>query len=326
MAELIENNLLGGEEFKIWKVDCTQALPEDARLLRFILATTAYENPYGGRRDLSYWRIYFTDAFKRANLPEVRDYFYLAEVNGTLAARLWFAYSTKNHFGNFGNIFTLPEFRRRGILRRMMPHCIRDFEASPAYCLACATGSEFAARTYMDYGFELVYGGTAGTMALVKKSHGSFSELDTGLLSDVKTVNCRPGTLGDQFIVDKFLRYDRDFHAREIFGQLLDFRCCSLETRNGNGTLSVAENASGAITGFAWGGSVNGIRRLSYLIHPRTTKEDGAMLLRHLVSQCSDPLLCFRRKDDAFGAMLLKEAGARIIDTLPDGTDIMRLQ
>lgn len=115
MAQLLEHCSLGDDQLKIWKVDCSCIVQDDMRFMQFIHGTTYYDNPYGGKLDLAYWRIYVHNAFHGANLPEIRDYFYFAEVNGTVAARLWFAYAPGNDFGNFGNIFTLHEYRRRGI-------------------------------------------------------------------------------------------------------------------------------------------------------------------------------------------------------------------
>ena len=320
MAELIESCCLGEDTLNIWKVDCSGDIGDSGRFLRFALATTGYENPYGPRQDLSYWRIYFHNAFKGANLPEIRDFFYFAEVNGTVAARLWFAYAPANDFGNFGNVFTLPEFRRRGILRKMMPHFARDFGSSSAKCLACATGSEFAARTYMDYGFQLVYGGTVGTMALVKKEYGSFNELDRKLLADVSFVRFRDALKSDQFVIDKFVRYSQAFRGVTVYSQMLDFRCCMLEYLNGNGVMRVGENSSGIAAGFAWAGTYNGINRLSFVIHPGTGAK-GADLLKDLLEPWqSGPLFYFQNKDDVQGALLLEAAGFCSQSVLTDGT------
>lgn len=297
MLELISTEKLNADELKIWRVKTDTPTEGAVRFLRFIQGTTGNDNPRNGRRDLSYWRIYFHDAFAGKNYPEVIDYFYCAEVNGEIAARMWFAYAPASNFGNFGNILTVPEFRRRGILRRLMPHFLKDFEESPAKCLACATGTPFAARTYMDYGLKLIYPGTTGSMALVKPEWGSFNELDARLFADAAPIRFRPGVLGDQFRIDKFLRYCRAFHEEPPRSQLMDYRCCMQETLNGNGRIAVAENAAGAPVGFAWTGFFDGLQRMTFLLHPGAG-DAGTRFLREFGSGPDRPVFIQEAGDE----------------------------
>ena len=310
MLELIEKGKLGDDDFNIWRIKPRESSDDATRFLRFILATTGYDNPYCGRRELSYWRIYFHHAFAGKNHPDIEDYFYFAEVNGNIAARLWFAYAPINNFGNFGNVFTAPEFRKRGILRRIMPYCIRDFAETSAKCLACSTGSEFAARTYADYGFQTIYGGKTGEMALVKPEPGSFSALDADCFDDVRPKLVRDGCLSDQFMIDKFLCYCRDFHETPPRNSLMDYRCCMQEVSGGNGKIAVVENAAGIAVGFAWAGNWEGIDRLTFLIHPRAIETAAELLLRVFELYGKRPLLYLQNSGDTPAESLLAQAGA----------------
>ena len=246
MIELLERFDLGGDDCKIRRLTSPMHPGEEERFLDFCLATM---QSYPSRRNLSYWRLYYQHAFDGENAPEIEDVFYFAEVNGEVAARLWFGYAPANGFGNFGNALTAEKFRRRGILRRLMVHCVRDFQNSPAKCLACDTGKEYAAATYMDYGFKLIYGGTVGPMAIVSEEYPDFAALEARYLGDAVPVRFRPGVVGDQFMIDKFLHYCQKVY-RDSPRADLDYRCCMLECRAGNGHIMVAENSAGAAVAY----------------------------------------------------------------------------
>lgn len=321
MLELIQTENLDASTLRIWRVktDAPTSQAEAARFLRFIQGTTGLENPRNSRRDLSYWRIYFHSAFAGRNYPEVVDYFYFAEVDGQIAARLWFAFAPANGFGNFGNILTLPEFRRRGILRRLMEAFVEDFKQCPARCVACATGTPFAARTYMDYGFRLLYPGTAGAMALVKGEYGSFHKMASVLFAEPSPVRMRPGVLGDQFRIDKFLRYIQAFHDEGPKSQLMDYRCCMQEVLGGNGSIAIFENAVGAAAGFAWAGNIDSLHRMTFLLHPAALKDAGRFL-REFCRKDSEPSPVFiQETGDERSPLWLSAAGGRRRCVLANG-------
>ena len=324
MLEKISTEKLDADELGIWRVKTDTPTEGALRFLRLLQGTTGNDNPRSGRRDLSYWRIYFHDAFAGKNCPEIMDHFYFAEVNGEIAARLWFAYAPAGDFGNFGNVLTVPEFRRRGILRRLMPHFLKDFEESPAKCLACITGSPFAARTYMDYGLKLIYPGSVGPMALVKPEWGSFRELDDRLFADASPVRFRRGVLGDQFRIDKFLCYCRAFHEEPPKSQLMDYRCCMQETLGGNGRIAVAENTAGAPVGFAWAGLVDGLQRMTFLLHPRAG-DAGARFLREFGSAADRPVF-IQEAGDERSRSWMRSASAVCRCDLPGGAAVWQFE
>jgi len=76
---------------------------------------------------LAYWRLYFMERMADLDSSLLEDSFYFAEVDGVFAARLWFAYSRRSGIGNFGHVFTEPQFRSKGILNELMSLCIADF-------------------------------------------------------------------------------------------------------------------------------------------------------------------------------------------------------
>ena len=318
MIESLENFSLDGDDCRIWRLTSPMHPGEGTRFLDFCLTTM---HSYPSRRNLSYWRHYYQYAFDGENSPGIEDVFYFAEVNGEVAARLWFGYAPANGFGNFGNALTAEKFRRRGILRRLMVHCVRDFHASPAKSLACDTGKEYAASTYMDYGFKLIYGGTVGPMAIVKPEYPDFSALTKRYLADARPVRFRPGVVGDQFMIDKFLHYCPEVynHSPRID---LDYRCCMLECRAGNGHIMVAENADNTAVGFAWAGRFDGIDRLYMTLHPGAAPYCGEMLKQVREAHGGIPLCHIQYPKGAAYTPALEAAGARKLCTLAAGTSV----
>ena len=321
MIELLEHTKLADDDCKIWRLTSPLHPGEGARFLDFCLATM---HSFPSRRNLSYWRHYYQHAFDGENSPEIEDVFYFAEINGEVAARLWFGYAPANGFGNFGNALTAEKFRRRGILRRMMVHCVRDFHASKAKCLSCDTGKEYAAATYMDYGFKLIYGGTVGPMAIVKPEYPDFAALEERFLGDARPVRFRPGVVGDQFLIDKFLHYCKKVY-RDSPRADLDYRCCMLECRAGNGCIEVAENAAGALVGFAWAGRFDGVRRLFMKLHPDAAPHCGKMLTRLVRAGDGAPVCHLQLPKGAGWTPALEAAGARKLCTLADGSAVWEL-
>lgn len=321
MTELLEQSDLGGDDLKIWRLRPPMRPGEGARFLDFFLSTT---RSYYSRRTQSYWRLYNLHAFDGKNAPEIEDVFYFAEVNGEVAARLWFGFAPGNGFGNFGNVFTAEKFRRRGILRRLMAHFAKDFQASSAMCLSCDVGSEYVARTYGDYGFRLLFGGNVGPMAIVKPECGDFPALEGRFLGDAVPVRFRPGTVGDQFMVDKFLHYCAKVYRRSPAADL-DYRCCMLECRHGNGMVAVAENTAGAPVGFAWAGALDGMDRLVMALHPDAAPHCGDMLRRLRADQNGGPLCHIQLPGGEAHTPALEAAGARCLCTLGGGSVIWEL-
>jgi len=63
----------------------------------------------------SCWHVYYEQVLSKKH-PNCRDFLYAGMVNDVPCSRMWFGYSQKTLSGNFGNVMTLPEFRRRGIM------------------------------------------------------------------------------------------------------------------------------------------------------------------------------------------------------------------
>ena len=197
-----------------------------------------------------------------------------------------------------------------------------DFDRSPALCLACSASSEFAARTYCDYGFAKLYPGENGDLALVKPPYATFAALEAAQFADPVPARVRPGVQGDQFRIDKFLAYSRAFHDAPPKSQFLDYRSCMLETLGGNGAVAVAENASGALLGFAWAGKADGLNRLTFLIHPAACESAGPLLLQYLRGRMEQTPVCLLEPGDGRGRRTRAAAAGKKLCTLPGGAEL----
>lgn len=255
MKVMLEKTLPTGEHLRILRYVTPEEIPE--RIIRYWIASLRFDTYRLYVSSISYWRLYFREAFAGNFASETVDHIYLAEVNGEYAARMWFAYSKKTLHGNFGHVFTEPAFRKRGLMSELLKVCIADFHASPAEMLCCASGNAGAVRAYVNSGFKLIYGGTTGPLALVK--NGSFETFNASCCGkNGKPCIIREGTIGDQYDCDKNLAYCRNVYCgkrnfrRGMAVLLPDFCTVYQEVLSGNGKVFVAETPEGAIIGYAF--------------------------------------------------------------------------
>ena len=250
---LEESTLFTGEQLRVYRLITPNEKAVPKSVIQYIIASLGYDEYRKYVNDQSYWRLYYRTAFENKGAV---DHLYLAEVNGEFAARVWFAYSRKSGFGNFGNVYTEPEHRKKGLMTVLLKHCSAGFEASDAKMLCCSTGSPHAAASYVKIGFHMIYGGETGPMCLLKKSCGNhFFEMAEKYYSDNKIVKVRPGTIDDQYDCDKILdklpamRENRPTPPPEAGCFVTEYRIAYQEMLNGNGQILVAENSSGVCVG-----------------------------------------------------------------------------
>lgn len=276
-----EKTLASGEKLRILRLVMPSETPVPERFKRYIAASLGYDSYYRAVSEINYWRLYFRSAMDGNGAV---DHLYLAEVDGALAARAWFAYSRRSGYGNFGNVYTEPEYRRRGLMNKLMEPLMRDFYASDAKMLCCATGSEFAAQVYFKHGFHAIYGGKTGPLCALKKEYGShFLDLQNSAFDGSPVQVIRVGAIDDQYDCDKFLAYHEQLWGKGMFrprgpaSLIVDYRTAYQETRRGNGTVAVAENGKGTIVAWAFALKIAGQNCMNITFHPNCS--DGAVKL-----------------------------------------------
>ncbi len=277
---LSEKKLSTGENLRILRlITPADFVPE--RVKRYMIASLGYDTYRNAVNELNYWRLYFRAVFDGEGAV---DHLYLAEVDGELAARVWFAYSRRSGYGNFGNVYTEPEFRRRGLMNELMAPCLNDFSNSPAKMICCSSGNKIAVNSYLKDGFHLIYDGETGPLCLLKPEYGKhFGEVETAAFDGSPVGNIRCGTIDDQYDCDKFLFYTRPLRSQSFrrigpASFVTDYRTAFQEVRCGHGAVTVAENRTGTIVAYAFALKCFGQNCLDFTVHPDNASDVPALL------------------------------------------------
>ena len=327
MELLKETQLSDGRALRIYRqiTPDTQAVPE--RLIRYVISSIGFDSFRKFVHDQNYWRLYYRTAFEGEGAI---DHLYLAELDGTFAARVWFAYSPTSGFGNFGNVYTEPEFRRLGLMNELMFYCVRDFLASPAKLLCCATGNQYAAASYRKHGFQMTYGGETGMMHIINPRCGShFSDLEKLCFDGSPVVKVRPGTPGDQFDCDKFLVHTSAMRGkpRGTAGPdayVNEYRVAWQDHKIGNAVTAVAENAKGTVVAYAYAVKAFGRNCLNFTVHPDNTG-DVKELLQFTAAEFrklfpDEPILIYEASNFELQLEALEKAGMKPVARIPGST------
>lgn len=211
------------------------------------------------------WQLYYDEVFSDRT-PGVRNFLYVGRVDGVPCCRMWFGYKLETGAGNFGNVFTIQEFRRRGIMREILTVCIRDFFASGALFCSCDAAAA-AAPAYERAGFKRIFGPDKPPMALVRNGVASFAAVAEEAYRDVSGGTIRDGNLADRFDCDKLLRYATEVYRKiDPAGKATSYLSLWEEyVRPGRAKVKVLVAKSGFCAGYAY--SLDG--EPGGLLHPR---------------------------------------------------------
>ena len=320
--ELMADKLLAtGETLRIWHWKAPEKMPH--RYLSYIIASFAElhsEKAYG-----SGWTSYICSTAEGREYPAIKDHWFIADVDGVSAGRLWFSYSAKTGRGNFGNIETEPIFRRRGILNELL----KAFKSVADKCddmrmLCCSTGTDYAADSYRKVGFETVNGARVGVMCYCK--NGTFKQESEAAFSGDEIASIRPGERDDQFEIDKFLLFQDGVRYNDCHNFIgyatwyAEFRLIYQEALNGNGIVLVAENKQRTIVGYAYALHVNGTPFFNFVCHPAYMRKADKLIRR--AAKLFQEKFGFRAHlycdaDDAAKIAVAQRAGAEPCAVLP---------
>ena len=281
--ELVSDKLLAtGETLRIWHWQAPEEMPQ--RYVNYIIASFAElggpGNYYAGG-----WVSYILSTTSGREFPGIKDHWFIADVDGVSAGRLWFAYSPKTGRGNFGNIATEPAYRRRGVLSELLKvfKTVVD-KLDDVKMLCCITGKEYAADSYRKVGFETVNGARTGVMCFCKK--GVFRDVSAKAFAGKEIAKIRPGERNDQFDVDKFLLFQDELRFRDCHQfcgystWFAEFRLIYQEAHNENGIVMVAENEQGTIVAYSYALLVNLTPFFNFVCHPAYLRKADKLLRR----------------------------------------------
>ena len=324
MELLKESQLADGRSLRIYRQITPDTEPVPERLIRYVISSIGFDSYRKFVHDQNYWRLYYRTAFDGEGAV---DHLYVAEVDGTFAARVWFAYSPTSGFGNFGNVYTEPEFRRLGLMNELLFFCIRDFMDSPAKLLCCGTGNQFAAAAYRKVGFQMTYGGETGMMHIINPKYGShFRDLEKICFDGSPVTKVRLGTPGDQFDCDKFLVHTAAMRGkpRGTAGPdayVSEYRVAWQDHKIGNAVTAVAENANGTVVAYAYAVKAFGRNCLNFTVYPDNTG-DVKELLEFTAAEFrkifpGEPILMYLASNFSLQLEALEKAGMKPVAQIP---------
>ncbi|NMA19294.1 MAG: GNAT family N-acetyltransferase [Lentisphaerae bacterium] len=270
MDLVADTRLSTGETMHIWHWSAPEEMPARYRdyIVSSFMLLGSKENYFAGG-----WVNYIASTTSGVEYPEIKDHWLIAEVDGVCAGRLWFAYAPKTGRGNFGNIATEPNYRRRGILTELMKvYAIEAEKCSDMKMLCCITGKEYAADCYRKFGFETTDGAKTGIMCYCKNS--DFNTESAMAFIGKEITKIRPGVRSDQYDIDKFLLFQDAIRKKDCHNfcgyatWFAEFRLIYQEVVNDRGVVFVAENKQGTIVAYAYALITNCTPFFNFVCHP----------------------------------------------------------
>ena len=139
------------------------------------------------------------------------DRFFVGEIDGEIAGQLWYGFPRQGSgIANFGEVYTEPKHRRKGITTLLMEDFAADFAAGSAVAAFCNCGRRHVAEIYMGQGFRYALPGDAfGALALLKGGCGDpagFAAFEADYYAAGKPLATGVGSMVHRHDVDKLLR------------------------------------------------------------------------------------------------------------------------
>ena len=320
VTEIMQKTMPDGRTLRVLRfVSSGDDVPE--RVVRYVIGSLGFDSYNKYIQNQAYWRSWYRESFE-GRLGGVASHLYLAEVDGVLAARVWFAYAREGGFGNFGNVYTETAYRRLGLLGELMAACMADFDAArDARILCCWGGDPHAVRTYLKHGFRLTYGGETGFLERTRRPGDDFFSIEREVFADARLASIRPGAPADQFVADKFIAHTepvlRGLGARRgPAAAVPEFRVARIEAEIGNGVVNVACNAAGTVTGHCFALASGGAGLLDFTAHAASLP-DVPELIRATAEafhrERDMELLFHAFPEDAEKIAAVKSAGGRLL-------------
>lgn len=230
------------------------------------------------------------------------DRYFVGEIDGRPVGNAWYGLPRVDDgrrwgIGNFGHVYTEPEWRGRGIAGELTRLLLEDFNAEPTgSCLLCSAGAD-AGRIYRRFGFEFIPPtATSGPMCYIKPSVASdFATLDAQYFAPGLPARVRPGHIGDRHDLDRMLDFSapwiaaRDHWHRVGFSTLAPTYIAALHyVEDGRGIVTVLQTDSGSLVGYAFVLSLGanyetGLRTFDFVVHPHYA-DHGVALVQETIA------------------------------------------
>lgn len=138
------------------------------------------------------------------------DSYFVGEIDGRIAGQVWYGYPNSGAgIANFGEVYTEPEHRNKGVLTELMKVFQHSFQNGIARAALCTAGGNWAAATYMKFGFQpVIPGADRGPLISLKQRHGeNFEAFERAYYAPGGKVSVGLGTMKHRHDIDTLLRF-----------------------------------------------------------------------------------------------------------------------
>jgi GNAT superfamily N-acetyltransferase len=251
------------------------------------------------------------------------DRYFVGEIDGRIVGQAWYGLPRAGTgVGNFGHVYTEPEFRGRGVATHLVRLLAEDFACSDGVCLLCGAGRE-SLPIYRRVGFQTIEPGAehGPTVLLNPSAAGSFEELEQRYYLPGLAVQVRPGHAGDRHDCDRMLDFSpaaralrRRWRAVFIAARVPTFMDALFGVEDGRGLVTVLANAEGRIMGWAFALTLGseaeeGLKTLDLFVHPNYLAD--APLLAARTAERAEGAYAFAAACDGEKVAALARAGFR---------------
>jgi GNAT superfamily N-acetyltransferase len=136
--------------------------------------------------------------------------YFVGEIGRRIAGHVWYGYASRGAgIANFGEVYTEPEHRKKGIIGELMKVFKENFGNSPAKAALCTAGAGWVAGIYAKSGFQTVIPGVErGPLILIRKGCGKdFEEFERAYYAPGQEVSVTLGSMKHRHDIDTLLRF-----------------------------------------------------------------------------------------------------------------------
>ena len=224
--------------------------------------------------------------------------------------------------GNFGHVYTNPDWRGQGVAREITRVLVDHFNAEPTgSCLLCTASAE-SGHIYQKFGFRFIPPtAKSGPMGLIKPSvAGSFAELDEAYFAPGRPVTVCEGHIGHRHDLDRMLDFSvpwiearRHWHFVALASRVPTFISALHYVEDGRGVLNVLQTDAGSVVGYAFALNLGsrfeqGLRTFDRVVHPRYLAQ-AHVLLDETLCRAGAPVYAFVAECDEAKLTALLAAG-----------------
>jgi len=210
------------------------------------------------------------------------DKFFIGEINNHIVGEVWYGLpKNRTGIGNFGETYTEPLHRRKGVASELVKALVDDFHKGDGKCLLCGAGRD-PGRIYEKYGFRFMQNTVKPEgMALLNKGVGdNFRAFDEWYFEGGFDVKVREGNIADRHDCDRMLYFSKgieeinnSWHRAFIANQAPGFLDALFCVEDGKGIVTVMENSKGHIMGYSFFLNLgldfeNDLKVMDFTIHP----------------------------------------------------------